>query len=70
MITSERPFSASVARSCLPQFLRQELIEVSCCALDAGTLAVRSEFQRFVRPTEHSLLSAFCQQLTGIQQTW
>ncbi|KAG2448643.1 hypothetical protein HYH02_006530 [Chlamydomonas schloesseri] len=45
-----------------------EIIELSCVLLDAHSLAVRGEFQAYVRPTEHPRLDPFCVELTGIEQ--
>ncbi len=45
-----------------------EIIEVSCCLLDAHSLTQRGEWQSFVRPTEHPRLDPFCVELTGITQ--
>ena len=45
-----------------------ELIEFSCCLLDAQSLTVTAEFQVYLRPTENPILTAFCTQLTGITQ--
>lgn len=46
----------------------QELLEISCCALNAHTRLIEAEFQAFVRPTEHPNLTNFCIELTGITQ--
>lgn len=46
----------------------QEIIEFSCCILDAGSLQVVAEFQRYCCPTENPVLTAFCTELTGISQ--
>ena len=56
---------------CLPQgrsLFPVEIIEVSCCLVDAHSLATRGEFQCYVRPTEHPRLDPFCTELTGITQ--
>ena len=45
-----------------------ELIEFSCCILDATTLSITAEFQEYLRPTENQILTAFCTNLTGITQ--
>mmetsp|Transcript_88649 Transcript_88649/g.228640 ORF Transcript_88649/g.228640 Transcript_88649/m.228640 type:complete len:300 (-) Transcript_88649:130-1029(-) len=45
-----------------------EIIEFPAVLLDARTLEVVSEFREFVRPTERPKLTAFCTELTGIQQ--
>eukprot|EP00899_Mesostigma_viride_P004344 jgi/Mesvir1/13910/Mv16033-RA.2 len=49
-------------------FAPQEIIEFPAVLLDARSLEVVSHFQRYVRPTEHRVLTAFCRQLTGITQ--
>lgn len=46
-----------------------ELIEFSCCILEASSLAITADFQEYIRPTENPILTAFCSQLTGISQT-
>jgi len=45
-----------------------EIIEISCVIIDATIMKMQSEYQAFVRPTEHPLLDSFCVDLTGIQQ--
>jgi len=45
-----------------------EIIEFPAVLLDAATLDTVAEFREFVRPTERPQLSAFCSDLTGIQQ--
>eukprot|EP00937_MAST-01D_sp_MAST-1D-sp2_P008276 g8276.t1 len=45
----------------------QEIIELPTVLLHVRTRA-RVEFQRYVRPTHHPRLSAFCTELTGIEQ--
>lgn len=47
----------------------QELIEFSCCIVDGRTLAIVQQFQRYCRPTENAVLTAFCTELTGINQS-
>lgn len=46
----------------------QEVIELPVVLLDARTMKVVAEFHRYVRPTHHPKLTAFCTQLTGIKQ--
>lgn len=46
----------------------QEIIEFPSVLLSAHTLDVVAEFESFVRPTHHPLLTPFCTELTGIQQ--
>ncbi len=50
------------------QSVVQEIIEFSCAILDAQSLQIVAEFQRYCRPTEHPVLTAFCTELTGISQ--
>jgi len=45
-----------------------EIIEIGAVMVDAADLCVTSEFQSFVRPVRHPLLTAFCTGLTSIQQ--
>ena len=45
-----------------------EIIEIGAVMADATTLNALGEFQTFVRPVRHPRLTAFCTQLTGIQQ--
>ncbi len=60
-------FEATCQR--LPNQIKpQEIIEFSCVILDAVTLEVGDQFQEYVRPTEHRLLTNFCVELTGITQ--
>jgi len=46
----------------------QEIIEFPVLKVSAESLDVEATFHRFVRPSEHPELSAFCTQLTGIVQ--
>ena len=46
----------------------QEIVEVPVVLLDAATLDVVAEFHRYVKPTHHPILTAFCHELTGIEQ--
>jgi inhibitor of KinA sporulation pathway (predicted exonuclease) len=46
----------------------QEIIEFPSVLLSATTLEVVDEFQSFVRPVHHPQLTAFCKELTSIQQ--
>ena len=60
-------FEATCER--LPNQIKpQELIEFSCVILDAVSLELGAQFQEYVRPTEHRLLTTFCVDLTGITQ--
>jgi 3'-5' exoribonuclease 1 len=45
-----------------------ETIEIGAVLLRANTLAVEAEFQTFVRPVRHPVLTRFCTELTGITQ--
>lgn len=45
----------------------QEIIEFPSVLLDAGMKQV-AEFESFVRPTHHPVLTPFCTELTGIEQ--
>lgn len=45
-----------------------EIIEIGAVMQNARTLEVESEFQTFVRPVRHPVLTEFCSQLTGIEQ--
>lgn len=47
---------------------RMETIEFGAVRLDRDTLDVRDSFERFVRPVDEPRLSAFCSELTGIEQ--
>ena len=46
-----------------------ETIEIGAVLVRANTLAVEAEFQTFVRPARHPVLTPFCTELTGITQT-
>jgi len=53
-----------------PDLIPQEIIEFSAVILDTETLQILGDpFQRYVQPTEHPVLTPFCTQLTGIQQS-
>lgn len=45
-----------------------EIIEIGAVLVDATSLAVVEEFQRFVRPVRHPVLTPFCTRLTSIVQ--
>ena len=45
-----------------------ETIEIGAFLVDAATLAPLAEFQSFVRPVRHPILTPFCNRLTGIKQ--
>jgi len=46
-----------------------EIIEFPLVVLDAKTLRVVSEFHSYIRPVHNPTLTAFCTQLTGIEQS-
>lgn len=45
-----------------------ETIEIGAVLMNARSLEIEDEFQTFVRPTRHPLLTDFCTQLTTITQ--
>ena len=45
-----------------------EIIEIGAVAVESATGLIESEFQAFVRPVRHSVLTEFCRDLTGITQ--
>lgn len=45
-----------------------EIIEIGALIMDSDTFEIRSEFQSFVRPVRHSVLTDFCTELTSISQ--
>lgn len=45
-----------------------EIIEIGAVILNAHTLVIASEFQTFIRPVRHPILTEFCTKLTGITQ--
>lgn len=47
-----------------------EVIELPTVLLDGRTMRVVDEFQSYVRPVVNPTLTAFCTELTGIQQSW
>jgi inhibitor of KinA sporulation pathway (predicted exonuclease) len=47
---------------------RMEIIEIGAVLLDSGDMQPIKEFGRFVKPIVEPVLSAFCTQLTSIQQ--
>ncbi|KAF8692711.1 hypothetical protein HU200_039546 [Digitaria exilis] len=46
----------------------QEIIEFPAVLVDAATGALLSSFRTYVKPRHHPQLTAFCSELTGIQQ--
>jgi len=61
-------FEATCDEEGSANFSPQEIIEFPACLLNARTLKVEDEFQLYVKPIVHPLLTPFCIQLTGIQQ--
>ncbi|CAE8621407.1 unnamed protein product [Polarella glacialis] len=51
-----------------PQQFEQEIIELPTVVINATTLQVECEFHAYVRPTKQPVLSAYCTELTGIEQ--
>ena len=47
---------------------RMEIIEIGAVMLNAKTLRIESEYQRFVKPILHPVLTEFCTSLTSIHQ--
>ena len=45
-----------------------EVIEFPAILVAVDTNEIKDKFQQYVKPTEHSILSEFCTQLTGITQ--
>jgi inhibitor of KinA sporulation pathway (predicted exonuclease) len=45
-----------------------EIIEIGAVLVDGESFAARAEFQTFVRPVRHPILTPFCTALTGIAQ--
>lgn len=46
-----------------------EIIEIGAVMVEANTLTAIDEFQTFVKPVRHPILTEFCQFLTSITQT-
>jgi inhibitor of KinA sporulation pathway (predicted exonuclease) len=46
-----------------------EIIEIGAVLQNARTFEIESEFETFVRPVRHPVLTRFCLELTGIAQT-
>jgi inhibitor of KinA sporulation pathway (predicted exonuclease) len=47
-----------------------EVIELPSVLLDGRTMRAVDEFQSYVRPVVNPVLTAFCTELTGIEQSW
>jgi 3'-5' exoribonuclease 1 len=45
-----------------------EIIEIGAVMLEAQNLTIIDEFQTFIKPLRHPILTEFCQQLTSIRQ--
>ena len=45
-----------------------ETIEIGAVLVDAEDLSIKTEFQTFIKPVRHPILTEFCKQLTSIQQ--
>ncbi|MEG4322279.1 MULTISPECIES: 3'-5' exonuclease [unclassified Microcoleus] len=48
---------------------QMEIIEIGAVMVDPTTLAIVDEFQTFVKPIRHPILTEFCTSLTSIAQT-
>jgi 3'-5' exoribonuclease 1 len=48
---------------------QMETIEIGAVMVDRDTLAIVDEFQTFIKPQRHPVLTDFCKQLTSITQT-
>ena len=46
----------------------QEIIEIGAVIIDLKTFENRGEFQTYIKPVRHPILTPFCQQLTKIEQ--
>ncbi len=62
-------FEATCANDGTLRREEMEIIEVGAVMVDGGSLAPLSEFQSFVRPVRHPVLTRFCSELTSIMQT-
>jgi 3'-5' exoribonuclease 1 len=47
---------------------QMETIEIGAVMVDLDTLAIVDEFQTFIKPQRHPILTDFCKQLTSITQ--
>ena len=57
--------SLSLSQSCDNTIQPQEIIEFPACLLNLATLEIDSEFQSYVKPEIHPVLTPFCTNLTG-----
>jgi 3'-5' exoribonuclease 1 len=48
---------------------QMETIEIGAVMVDRNSLAIVDEFQTFIKPIRHPILTDFCTQLTSIAQT-
>jgi len=48
---------------------RMEIIEIGAVTLESNTGPILEEFNTFVKPVDHPVLSDYCMQLTSISQT-
>ena len=46
-----------------------EIIEIGAVMVDRETLSIVDEFQTFIKPIRHPILTDFCKQLTSITQS-
>lgn len=60
-------FEATCDKEKIPQ--PQEIIEFPSVLVNSVTGEIEGSFQTYVRPTYHPLLTDFCKELTGIQQS-
>ncbi|ESL05314.1 2'-phosphotransferase [Trypanosoma rangeli SC58] len=51
------------------RLVEPEIIEFPMVLVDARSRCIQAEFQRYVRPLVHPVLSEFCTELTGITQS-
>jgi 3'-5' exoribonuclease 1 len=49
-------------------YFQNEIIEFPCVVIDVKAQQIVHSWRKYVRPVRHPTLSAFCTQLTGIQQ--
>ena len=47
---------------------QMEIIEIGAVMVEAKSFNIISEFQTFIKPVRHTILTDFCQQLTSISQ--
>jgi inhibitor of KinA sporulation pathway (predicted exonuclease) len=49
---------------------QNEIIEFPTVVFNTTTLEIEDEFHHYVQPTINKQITAFCSELTGIQQEW